>query len=89
MRGPESCSCGAGDVVVGQHTPRCDIFLEPCGYVSPMCESHRAERVLADVAVIGLVEHIADLHREIGDLGDQECPFVSAFTRKRSEGPDQ
>jgi hypothetical protein len=54
-----------------------------------MCESHRAERVLADVAVIGLVEHIADLHREIGDLGDQECPFVSAFTRKRSEGPDQ
>jgi hypothetical protein len=43
-------------------------------------------RALSDLAVIGLVEHIRDLHRELGDLKDAECPFVSAVFRRRS-GP--
>lgn len=36
MRGPEACSCGAGDVVIGEHQPTCAIFKEPercaCGH---------------------------------------------------------
>lgn len=36
MKGPEACSCGAGDVVIGLHTPHCGIFKEPgfcvCGH---------------------------------------------------------
>jgi hypothetical protein len=42
-------------------------------------------RALSDLAVIGLVEHIRDLHRELGDLKGEECPFVSAVFRRRSE----
>lgn len=31
----------------------------------------------SDVAVIALIEHIADLHREIGDIKrPAECPFI-------------
>lgn len=39
---------------------------------------------LADqLALVGLVEHIRDLHRELGDLPDGDCPFVRAVLRQR------
>ena len=41
-------------------------------------------RALADLAIIGLVEHIEDLHRELGDLRpDGLCPFVRAVWKRR------
>jgi hypothetical protein len=61
-----------------------DPQAEPAG-ISPIDTTVEAAAAAVpfyrDLAMAGLIEHIADLHRELGDIPGSECPFVRAAVR--------
>ena len=84
MSRPDGCTCGMSNVPNdGSHLPGCPVVPIRAPILPPPMPAPR--RLLDSLALIGLVEHIEHLHRELGDLGPKtECPFVRALREHRT-----